>query len=200
VTSLTFYFDPACPYTWLTSRWLVDAIERSEITVTWRAFSLSLINAGREIPEEYVAVIKAGTRALRVIESLASEGRNDDVAAFYTAYGTRLFVEQAEASDELLLAAAAAAGIDDALERASDESNDELIKASFDEIRPLVGSDVGTPAIRLDGTDRALFGPIVSPSPRGNAGDQLLEAFVTLLQIPAFFEIKRSREGALDFS
>lgn len=200
MTSLTFYFDPSCPFTWITSRWLVDAAPRAGVDLHWRAFALSLINEGRDVPEEYLPRFAASNRALRVVESLVAEGRTPDATNFYTEYGTREFVQGEPTGDALAMAAGAAAGIDDVAARLDDESADALVSAAFAEIRPLVGEDVGSPAIRLDGTDRAIFGPVVSPAPTGDDADRLLEAVLSVLQLPMFFELKRTRVGDLDFS
>ena len=200
MTSLTFYFDPGCPFTWITSRWLVDAAPRAGVDLHWRAFALSLINEGRDVPEEYLPRFAASNRALRVVESLVAEGHTPDAANFYTEYGTREFVQGEPTGDDLAMAAGAAAGIDDVAARLDDESADALVSAAFAEIRPLVGEDVGSPAIRLDGTDRAIFGPVVSPAPTGDDADRLLEAVLAVLQLPMFFELKRTRVGDLDFS
>jgi len=200
MTSLTFYFDPGCPFTWITSRWLVDAAPRAGVDLHWRAFALSLINEGREVPEEFLPRFAASNRALRVVESLVAEGRTPDAANFYTEYGTREFVQGEPTGDDLAMAAGDAAGIDDVAARLDDESADALVSSAFAEIRPLVGEDVGSPAIRLDGTDRAIFGPVVSPAPTGDDADRLLEAVLAVLQLPMFFELKRTRVGDLDFS
>ena len=200
MTSLTFYFDPGCPFTWITSRWLVDAAPRAGVDLHWRAFALSLINEGRDVPEEFLPRFAASNRALRVVESLVAEGRGADAANFYTEYGTREFVQGEPTGDDLAMAAGAVAGIDDVAARLDDESADALVRAAFEEIRPLVGADVGSPAIRLDGTDRAIFGPVVSPAPKGDDADRLLEAVLAVLQLPMFFELKRTRVGDLDFS
>lgn len=199
MTALTFYFDPNCPFTWITSRWFVEATDRAGVGVTWRAFPLSLVNAGSEIPEEYLGPLRASDRMLRVVESLAAEGRHEDAGRFYTEYGTRRWVEGAEADDTLALAAGAAAEVDDVAARLDDTAADERVRAAFDEARALVGDEVGTPVVRLDGTDRAMFGPVVSPAPRGDDADALLEAFLTLLQVPGVYEVKRTRSGDLDF-
>ena len=200
MASLTFFFDPSCPFTWITSRWLVDAAPRAGVELRWRAFALSLINEGREVPEEYLPRFEASNRALRVVESLVAEDRTADAAAFYTEYGTREFVQGEPTGDALAVAAGTAAGIDDVAVRLDDESADAFVRAAFDEIRPLVGADVGSPAIRLDGTDRAIFGPVVSPAPKGDDADRLLESVLGVLQLPMFFELKRTRVGDLDFS
>jgi 2-hydroxychromene-2-carboxylate isomerase len=200
MTSLTFYFDPGCPFTWITSRWLVEAAGRAGVDVTWRAFPLGIINADKDVPEEFRPLFEVSARALRVIESLVAEGRNDDAGAFFTELGTRRFVDAAEYDDELLLAAGAAAGVDDVAARMADGSQDARLQAGYDEIHAIVGDDVGSPAIRLDGTDRAFFGPVVSPAPKGDDADRLLAAYLMLLEVPGLYEVKRSRQGELDFT
>ena len=200
MTSLTFYFDPGCPFTWITSRWLVEAAGRAQVDVTWRAFPLGIINADKEVPEEYRPLFEVSNRALRVVESLVAEGRNADAGAFFTAIGTSRFVEGGEYDDALVVTAGTTAGITDVEFRMADESQDARLQASYDEIHAIVGDDVGSPAIRLDGTDRAFFGPVVSPAPKGDDADRLLAAYLMLLEVPGLFEVKRSRQGELDFS
>ena len=199
MTALTFYFDAGCPWTWLTSRWLVEATGRAGVPITWRTFSLGLINAGTEIPDEWIPLLEASTLAHRVVESLAEEGRHEDAGAFYTAYGRRRF-ELDEPLEGLIAAAGADAGIDDAVDRAADTSHDALVQASFETARSVVGADVGSPVVRLDGTERAMFGPIVNPAPKGDDADRLLEALLVLLDVPGVYEVKRSRTGPPDFS
>jgi len=198
--TLTFFFDPTCPWTWMTSRWFVDATSRSGHDVIWRAFSLTLINAGNEIPEEYQAGMRSSHRALRVIESLTAEGRHADAGNFYTEYGNRTFLQEQEPGDELLAAVGDAVGVPDALARAEDEANEALVQAAFEEIRGLVGEDVGSPSIRLESTGNAIFGPIVNPAPKGDDADATLRATLALLEVPQFFELKRSRTDGPDFS
>ncbi len=200
MTSLTCYFDPGCPFTWITSRWLLEAADRAGVEVGWRAFPLSAVNADKDVPAEFLPYFVVSDRALRVVESLGAEGRRDDVRAFYTALGARRFVDGAEYDEALLVAAGEAAGIADVAARLDDGAADALVRASYEEIRALVGDDVGSPAVRLDGTDRALFGPVVSPAPKGDDADRLLTAFLTLLEVPGVYEVKRSRQGELDFS
>ena len=113
---------------------------------------------------------------------------------------TSRFVDDAEYDDALLMAAGAAAGIADVASRLADESQDAALQAAYDEIHAIVGDDVGSPAIRLDGTDRAFFGPVVSPAPKGDDADRLLAAYLMLLEVPGLYEVKRSRQGELDFS
>ncbi len=198
--TLTYFFDPTCPFTWMTSRWFVDAIDRAGIEPRWRAFSLTLINEGNEVPEEYQAGMRSSHRALRVIESLTAEGRHADAGDFYTEYGNRTFLQGAEPGDELIAAVGEAAGVPDALARADDEANEALVRAAFDEIRAVVGDDVGSPVIRKDATGIAMFGPIVTPAPKGDEGDRLLTGVLALLDVPDVYEMKRTRTADIDFS
>lgn len=198
--SLSFFFDPACPWTWLTSRWFVDATTRRGTDVRWRAFSLTLINEGQDVPEEYRTPMLQSNRALRVIESLYAEGRHVEAGKFYAAIGERTFGEGQDFTPELVAAAGEAVGLDDVVERADSAENEVLVREAFAEIRPVVGDDVGSPAIRMDSTGKALFGPIVNPVPSAADGDRLLSATLTLLEIPTFFELKRTRTSGPDFS
>lgn len=199
--AVTFFFDPSCPWTWLTSRWLLAAAERRNVTVHLRGFSLALINVGRDIGPGRTAQYREGTRVLRVIESLLDEGREDDAAGFYTEFGRRHFCEDEDFGDDLLAAAGTSAGVPDALVRADDEALDALVRKAYEEVQPLVGPDVGSPTIRLDSTGNAIFGPIVTPAPKGEAGARVLDAVLTLLETPTFYELKRTREpGGPDFS
>jgi len=198
--TISFFFDPSCPWTWITSRWFVEVTERRRLEVRWRAFSLTCINEGREVPEHKVDPMAHGQRALRVIESLGAGGRHRDAGRFYTELGTRLHLQGEPAGDATIAAAGAAFGIDDALARADDEQWDPLVRGAYDEIHAVLGDDVGSPALRLDATGNALFGPIVSPAPTGDDADRMLDATLALLAVPEFFELKRSRTTGPNFS
>ncbi|MFM7068297.1 MAG: disulfide bond formation protein DsbA [Actinomycetes bacterium] len=200
MTSLAFHFDPGCPYTWLVSRWLVDAAPRAGIDVTLRPYPLTLINGDNEVPAEFQPIIEVSYRASRVVQSLNDEGRGDAAHRLYTELGTRRWVGGADHTDALVVEAGHAAGVDDVADRMHDASVDASIRSGFDEVRAIVGPDVGSPVIRLNGTDQAFFGPIVNPAPRGDDADRLLTAMLALLEVPGLFEIKRSRSGDLDFS
>ena len=197
---LSFYFDPACPWTWITSRWFVDVTSRRGINVHWRAFSLSLINAGEDVPAEYQEPMNQSHRALRVVESLYQDGHHETAGRFYTELGEAAFVRGEPWTKELVDTAAKAAGIDDIEVRADNADNDALVQGAVDEISPLVGDDVGSPSILDHESGRAIFGPVVNPAPTGDEADVIFDALMTLLPLPAFFEIKRTRTTGPDFS
>jgi len=197
-----FYFDPACPWTWLTSRWLVDVAGRRGVDITWRTCSLALINEGRELPPELLARIPdlparhaLGKCALRMIESLRAAGRNDDIGRFYTEWGNRFHVQAMSPDQSLLEDAARAAGVDDQLPAAGEDAWDTHLRASLDEAVAKAGPDVGSPVLVVGDNERGTFGPIVSPPPTGEDALRLWDALVTLQSLPTFLEIKRGRSG-----
>lgn len=192
--TVTFFFDPACPWTWLTSRWFVDATGRRGTQVRWRAFSLACINEGRDVPEQFREPMQHSQHALRVVESLTAEGRHDHAGSMYTELGSRIHVQGRDIDEDLIAEAGRSAGVTDVEERARDESLDDLVRAAYHEIAEVLGDDVGSPALRLDATGAALFGPVVNPQPGPADADRLLAATLTLLEIPSFHELKRSRK------
>jgi len=195
--TVEFFFDPACPWTWITSRWMVDVAEQAGIDVEWHALSLGLLNAGSleptdDTPEEFRPRLALSAKALRIVEQLASEGRNDEVGRFYTALGTAVHVDQQDADDGLLADALASAGIEDLQSVGDDHSLDDLVKASHERAQSLVsGDDTGSPVISVGGN--AMFGPIVSPAPTGDEALKLWGSVQALIATPQFFELKRNR-------
>lgn len=195
---IDFYFDPACPWTWNTSRWLVDAASSTGVTVGWRTMTLAALNAGREIPPQYRGNVEAGKVASRALLSIVAAGDNDLAGRYYAALGQRWHQEgagpSAESARELALAVAPAhaAAIDD-------ESWDDAAKASTDEAMALAGPDVGSPILAF-GTPRVgIFGPIVSPPPSGADAARLLAVAVAAATTAGFFELKRGRSAPIQF-
>lgn len=199
---VSFYFDAMCPWTWMSSRWLVDVAGQRDLAITWRTFSLPLLNEGQPIPPELLAAVPdlperlaLGTGVLRMAEALRDAGRNDDIGAFYTECGQRFHVEAQPPERSVLEAAAAAAGVEDQLAAVEDEAWDAHLRASLDEAVALAGPDVGSPVLSLEGNRRGGFGPIVSPPPVGEDAGRLWDAVVTLHSLPSFYEVKRGRSG-----
>ncbi len=191
--SVDFFFDPGCPWTWATSRWLVEATGRRSIEVAWRSLSLAVLNAGQDVPEQYRQPMDIAARAHRVFSALLADGRNDLVGAVYSEYGRRVHHDAAEPSLGLLGDTVIAAGAADYIGAIDDESWDEPVEASTNEAVALAGPDVGSPVLAF-GTPRfAIFGPIVSPPPRGEDGTKLLDLVFATAEIPGLFELKRGR-------
>ena len=163
--------------------------------IDWRAFSLAILNGGNT-PEQFRAVVVASTRALRLVEALAADGRNDDAGRFYTEIGNRTFEADTPLSDDIVLAAAEAAGIEDAERILDDESWDSSVRASHDRAFRSAGPDVGSPVLAVEGAPRAVHGPILglNGSPGREEALAIWDAVVPLARSGVFFELKRGRD------
>src|SRR3712207_123825 len=189
----TYYFDPACPFTWRTSRWLVAGAAERDVTVRWRAFSLSILNGGNA-PEQYRPMMEASSRALRLVEALAADRRNDDVAAFYTELGNRTFEAGEPLSDDIVRAAADAAGIVDAKAILDDASWDDAVRSAHETAFASAGPDIGSPVLVVEGAARGLHGPIIGDVPARDEALTIWDAVVPLARSTTFFEVKRGRQ------
>ena len=189
---VTFFFDPGCPWTWRTSRWLVTAAPARDATVRWRAFSLAILNEGR-IPEQFQTAMASSRRALRLVEGLRADGRHDDIGRFYTELGTRVHEDGEPLNDGTVDAAAQAAGIADAARVLDDPAWDDAVGQSHAAAMESAGPDIGSPVLAVEGVERGLHGPIVSQAPDGQEALRIWDAVVPLLHTPTFFEVKRGR-------
>ncbi|CAN5748877.1 DsbA family protein [soil metagenome] len=198
-SSIEFFFDPGCPWTWATSRWLVEAAGRRRIDIAWRSLSLGVLNAGRDIPEQYLKPMEVAKHVHRVFAALREDRRNDLIGAVYTEYGRRVHHDAAEPTVELVRQIVIASGAAAYLGTVDEEQWDEPVEASTDEAVSLAGQDVGSPILAF-GTPRfAISGPIVSPPPTGDDGVRLLDLVFACAQIPGFFELKRGRSSGPEF-
>jgi predicted DsbA family dithiol-disulfide isomerase len=188
----TYYFDPACPFTWRTSRWLVSVAQERDVTVQWRAFSLTILN-GDNAPEQYRPMMAASSRALRLVEALAADRRHDDVAAFYTELGNRTFEADTMISDDIVVAAAEAAGVEDPKAILDDASWDEAVRSSHETAFASAGPDIGSPVLAVEGAPRGVHGPIIGEVPEREEALAIWDAVVPLARSATFFEIKRGR-------
>jgi hypothetical protein len=191
--TVQFFFDPTCPWTWLTSRWLVEVSAQAGFSIDWRSLSLALLNADREVPEQYRAPMEAGKGALRLVEAARQAGRSEEVGRFYTDLGARLHHDDAEATVALVTEVAGAAGLGDLAGAVTDTSWDDLLASSLKEARDLAGPDVGSPVLVPPGATFGFFGPIVSPPPTGAEASALWEIVTASVKLPAFYELKRGR-------
>jgi 2-hydroxychromene-2-carboxylate isomerase len=191
VTPVDFFFDPTCPFTWRTSRWIAGMAEAGEAAVTWRLISLALLNEGKELPEEWHTVMEQSARAMRV---LAAVDDNDARGRLHTALGTRKHDKGLAYTDEEIAAAVAEAGLPDAVAAAVDDASlDAAVRASHDEAQAAVGQETGSPVLRIG--ERAWFGPVVVPIPTGEEALRLFEAVRLLADVPAFSELKTRRNS-----
>ena len=186
-----FWYDPVCPWAWITSRWMHEVAAVRDVSVEWRLMSLRMLNEATPGYDPAKATGHTyGLRAQRV--ALAARERGIDPGRFYTELGTRLHAEKLPRDDETLAAALAALGAPDLISTADDESYDTALRAEHDEGVTLVGNDVGTPIIAVDGA--AIFGPVVSPAPRGEDAGRLWDGLRLVLATDGFFELKRGRD------
>lgn len=199
MTSVDFWFDPRCPFAWLTSRWMLEVQQVREVDVTWHVMSLAALNAERDIPEDYRAMLADAWEPVRVLIKAEQEHGNEALLPLYTALGNRFHVKGEKQSRDLIAEALDEAGLPaELIEAADDSSLDDAVRASHQEAMDLVGDDVGTPTIKVG--DIAFFGPVITKTPRGEEAGRLFDATVQLASYDQFFEIKRSRTAELDFS
>lgn len=194
-SSMEFFFDPGCPWTWATSRWLVDATAERGLELIWRNLSLGVLNEGRELSEHLRLTLPASTAAHRVIAALIADGRNDLVGSLYTEYGRRVHHDKVAPTVDLVREVVAASGAGDWVAAIDDATWDVPVAESTRLAMSLAGPDVGSPIIAFGEPRVGVFGPIVSPPPTGAQAQRLLDVVLLVTQCPGFFEIKRGRSG-----
>lgn len=198
-TPVDFWFDPACPWAWLTSRWLLNAAEVRDISPRWHVMSLTLLNEGRDLPAEYMEGLRQAIGPVRVLIAAQEKFGDEVLLPLYSALGTRRHVQQAELSRETVAEALAEAGLPaDLADAMTSTDYDEALSKSHHEGMDLVGDDVGTPVIAANGA--AIFGPVVTPAPRGEAAGRLWDGVLLVTSTPGFYELKRSRDQRPDFT
>ena len=190
--TVEMWFDPLCPWAWMTSRWLMEVEEVRDVSVTWSQMSLSVLNEGRDLPDEYREMMDRGWAPVRVIAA-ARKAHGDEVTKpLYDAIGTRLHLGGERDFVAATAAALAEVGLPaELIEAADTDEHDAFLRESHDRAIALVGEDVGTPVISVDGV--AFFGPVVSPAPKGEAAGRLFDGCVLVAGTDGFFELKRSR-------
>ena len=192
-TVVDFWFDPVCPWAWIASRWMHEVEQVRPVTTNWHVMSLSVLNEGREdMPERYVELMRTAWGPVRVCIAAEQEFGPQVLGSLYTALGTRFHQEKAPRERATYEAALAEAGLPARLAGAADATEyDEALRASQKEGIERVGYDVGTPVISVNGT--SVFGPVVSPIPRGEAAGRLWDGVLLIAGTDGFFELKRSR-------
>jgi protein-disulfide isomerase-like protein with CxxC motif len=192
-TPVDFWFDPLCPWAWITSRWLLEVEKVRPVVPRWHVMSLAVLNENKEgLPERYKEAMARSWGAVRVCIAAEQKFGPGVLGPLYTAIGTRYHHEKAERNRATIEAALADAGLPAELAAAIDSADyDEALRASHADGMDRVGDDVGTPVISVG--DLAIFGPVVSPIPRGEAAGRLWDGVMLIAGTDGFFELKRSR-------
>jgi hypothetical protein len=212
VADLDFFFDPVCPWAWITSRWVSEVQQLRQYDVQWKFISLKFLNEDKmdysKMPEGYAAIHAAGTNGLRLAARARAEQGNEACGAVYTALGTSLhknqerekFVADPVAHIASLLASA---GLPEVwAESALDDSFDALIRTETELALERTGKDVGTPILTFHpggAKESSFFGPVISTIPRGDEALKLWDAVETIATTSGMAELKRSLRARPSF-
>ncbi|WP_034088238.1 mycothiol-dependent nitroreductase Rv2466c family protein [Streptacidiphilus albus] len=202
-TPADFWFDPLCPWAWMTSRWMLEVEQQRPVETRWHVMSLAVLNEGRDLPEKYRALMDEAWGPVRICIAAAQAHGEQVLGPLYTALGTRFHNQDLPRTREVFESALAEAGLPVELADAAESKEyDEALRASHQAGISLVGEDVGTPVIAVPGADGnqvAFFGPVVTPTPRGEAAARLWDGTLLVASTPGFYEIKRTRKAGPSF-
>jgi hypothetical protein len=191
-TDVDFWFDPSCPWAWMTSRWVDEVSTTRDLAVTWHIMSLAVLNENNDVTDEYKAFFPRALRYTRLVAAVAELHGQSQVKPLYDALGTRIHPGGRKDVDAIITEALAEVGLPASLlaYSNSDEYDPQMRASHFDGIER-VGQDVGTPVIAIDG--KAIFGPVLSPAPTGEEAAALWDGMAAMMKYDGFFELKRSR-------
>ncbi|MGW2555537.1 mycothiol-dependent nitroreductase Rv2466c family protein [Streptomyces sp. NPDC001635] len=208
-TPVDFWFDPLCPWAWMTSRWVLEVEKVRDIEVRWHIMSLAVLNEDKldQLPDEYREMLATKAwKPVRVVTAAWQKHGDDVLGPLYTALGTRIHNQGEGPTLEAI--AGALADVDlpaDLIDYAEQEDFefDAELRSSHKEGIEKVGQEVGTPVIAVPGSDGeqiAFFGPVVTPAPKGEDAAKLWDGTLAVASVPGFYEIKRTRTKGPDFS
>jgi len=202
-TQADFWFDPMCPWAWITSRWMLEVEKIRDVSVRWHVMSLAILNDGNEVPEEYAEAMRNAWKPVRVVIAAEQAAGSDVVLPLYTAMGVRIHPEGRTDYDTIIRESLAEVGLPASLADAAESTDyDEALHTSHASGIDLVGQSVGTPVIAVPGPNDepiAFFGPVVTPMPLGEAAGRLWDGTLLVAGTPGFYELKRSRDAEPQF-
>ncbi|RCV53818.1 mycothiol-dependent nitroreductase Rv2466c family protein [Marinitenerispora sediminis] len=191
-TPVDLWFDPVCPWAWMTSRWLLEVEKVRPVQTRWHVMSLSVLNEDKDVPEEYRRLLADAWAPVRVCAAAEQRHGSEVLGPLYTALGTRFHNRKEPRGTDTIAAALADAGLPaELIEAAGSTDYDEAVRASHADGIDRVGQEVGTPVISVEGV--SFFGPVVSPAPKGEAAGRLWDGVLLVAGTDGFFELKRSR-------
>jgi 2-hydroxychromene-2-carboxylate isomerase len=191
-TPVEFWFDPNCPWAWMTSRWVGEVARQRPLDVTWKVMSLFVLNEGQDVPEDYRIGLERGQVYPRLVTAARLRLGDGIVKPLYDALGEHIHHRQEKDPQQVVPAVLAELGLDaDLADAAWTDEVDAATRESHRDGIERVGQDVGTPVIAVEGT--AFFGPVISPAPKGQQALDLWDGVVAAARYPGFFELKRSR-------
>ncbi len=192
--TIDFWFDTACPFAWVTSRWVHEVASQREVEIRWHPMSLAIVNEDEDIDEEYRELIAKTPLSARVCMTIGRDYGSDALGRFYTAVGTRIHVDERAFDRQLVEESLVDAGLP--LELADvmdDETLDAQVRVEHNAGQAAVGQKSGTPVVALG--ERAYFGPVLSSIPRGADALRLYDGLRLMQSVPSFAELKRERDG-----
>lgn len=194
-----FWFDPACPWAWMTSRWMDEVAAIRDVDVRWHVMSLSVLNEKKDdLPQRYRDLMDESWGPVRVIVAAARDHGDQVVKPLYDAMGTRRHPGGRTDTDAIIAESLAEVGLPAELAAvAGTDEVDALLRESHGEGIALVGDDVGTPVVAIDGV--GFFGPVMTPAPTGDAAGRLFDGLALMTSVPGFYELKRSRTAGPSF-
>ena len=202
--NVDLWVDPACPWAWVTSRWLLEVEQVRDVSVRFNVMSLSVLNEGREnLPERYKEALARNWGPVRVLVAAGQSQGPEVIRSLYSAMGTRIHPGKEGNGPDMIAGALADLGLDPGLAAAADSTEyDEALRASNEAGMKPVGNDVGTPVLHIpvtDGEPIAFFGPVVTPIPRGEAAGTLWDGVLAVAGTDGFFELKRTLDRRPSF-